>query len=130
MQELQLHDIKGFVEIPDNSIYYFYSVIFLIVVIAITAIYFLLKYLKREKSVKLQKSYLEALTKLDFSDSKQTAYELSHYGHLLEKDEEQCELFEKLLAIVEVYKYQKEVPTLSKEHRQTIENFLEAINAR
>lgn len=130
MEQLQLHDIKGFVEIPDNSIYYFYTLLFFSVIALVLAIFFLIKYLKREKAIKLQEVYLEHLKDIDLSQSKKSAYILSKYGELLDKDDAQAQIYQQLLAKLDNYKYQKEVPDLSHADKELIEQFLVSIHAR
>lgn len=130
MEALKLHDIKGLVEIPDNSFYYFLLTLFLAVLALGLIIYFVIKYLKKEKAEKLQKVYLNALNKIDMNDSKVASYELCHFAQLLDKDEAQSHLFELLVLQLEKYKYQKNVPAFYEEDSKAIHRFLEAINAK
>lgn len=128
--EIPLHDIKGLVEIPDNSLYFFIATILISITLIVIAIIFILRFFKRDKAIKLQKVYLETLSQLELTNSKQAAYELTHYGNLLEKNEEQNQRYETLIKALETYKYQKEVPPFNERDTQAIHHFLEVINAR
>ena len=128
MEELQLHDIKGLVEIPDDSIYYFYGLLSLLIIVLTIASILIYKYLRRDKALNLQKHYKAQLKALDLDNPKESAYLLTHYAELLEKSPEQLELFEKLTPLLESYKYKKEVPSFDKETLANIEDFLDAMN--
>jgi len=128
MEDLQLHDIKGLVEIPDDSIYYFYGLITIIVIAVIFMGVLLYKYLKREKQIDLQNLYRQELLNIDLDQTKDAAYKLSHYGHLLEKTDNQKAAFELLDLELKNFKYKKEVPQFDAELRSLISNFLELMN--
>ena len=128
MEELKLHDIKGLVEIPDNSIYYFFGLMGLLTLSFIIAAIFFYKYLRRDKVLNLQKHYKEQLQSLNLSSAKESAYLLSHYGELLEKSPEQEELFKNLSERLESYKYKKNVPDFDEKTQSEIQNFLDAMN--
>lgn len=121
---LKLHDIKGLVAVPDDSLYYFVALLIGLILLLIAAAYLLYRYVKREKSVNLQKFYLEKLHALDLSKSKESAYALTEYGRLLEKDQPQKVAYEAMLEKLEAYKYQKAVAGFDKETVQSIEIFL------
>ena len=128
MQELKLHDIKGLVEIPDDSIYYFYALIGLTLIVIIIASIFIYKFIKREKQQNQQKLYLSKLNELTGEDSKETAYQITHLGHLLDKTMLQEEAFQTLVSDLESYKYQKNVPQLEANTQTLIQNFKDAMN--
>jgi len=128
MEELKLHDIKGLVEIPDDSIYYFYGLISLLIIVLLIVSVLLYRYLRREKTLNLQKHYMEQLKALDFDTPKESAYLFTHYGELLEKSPEQEELFKTLIPLLDAYKYKKEVPSFDEETLAFIQNFLDAMN--
>jgi hypothetical protein len=130
MEELQLHDIKGLVEIPDDSIYYFFGLIGLITVLLIIITVLWYRYLKRTKAVDLQKLYKEELLNSDLNQTKQTAYKLSHYGQLLDKNETQQAAFDLIALELKHFKYKKEVPAFDTELRSSISNFLDSLNAQ
>lgn len=128
MEELKLHDIKGLVEIPDDSIYYFFGLMGLLTLTFIIAAIFLYKYLRRDKALNLQKHYKEQLQTLNLESAKASAYLISHYGELLDKSPEQEELFSHLSEVLESYKYKKDVPNFDEKTQTQIQNFLDAMN--
>lgn len=128
MEELKLHDIKGLVEIPDDSIYYFFGLMGVLSLTFIIAAIFLYKYLRREKSLNLQKHYKEQLQALDLSSAKESAYLISHYGDLVEKSAEQEELFTELKELLESYKYKKDVPNFDEKTQTHVQKFLDGLN--
>lgn len=121
---LKLHDIKGLVAVPDDSLYYFVALLIGLILLLIAVAYLLYRYVKRERSVNLQKFYLEKLHALDLSQSKASAYALTEYGRLLEKDQPQKVAYEAMLEKLEAYKYQKAVADFDEETKQSIEIFL------
>ena len=128
MQELKLHDIKGLVEIPDDSIYYFYSLLGLILISIIIVSIFIYKFVKREKQENLQKLYLAQLNELKIEDSKESAYQITHLGHALDKNTLQEEAFLILVNALAPYKYQKNVPQFEADIKEEIQNFKDAMN--
>jgi len=105
---LKINDIKPIVDIPDYSIYIYYSLILLVVLFIVFVVYFLYRYFK-EKNNKQDKEYLDILKNLDFTDPKQTAYDISHYGRILAKSERSIRLIEELHHDLEEFKYKKNI---------------------
>ena len=130
MEELQLHDIKGLVEIPDDSIYYFYGLITLGLILCILAAVLIYRYVNREKNIDLQKIYKQELSELDLTQTKESAYKLTHFGHLLEKDGNQTAAFELLTQELNAFKYKKDVPEFDEELRSQISRFLDLMNVQ
>jgi len=124
----ELHDIKGLVEIPDDSIYYFYGLLSLLIIVLIIASVIIYKYLQRDKTLNLQEHYKAQLNALDLDTPKESAYLLTHYAELLEKSPEQEDIFQKLMLLLEAYKYKKEVPHFDEDTQTEIQNFLDAMN--
>lgn len=127
MDDLQLHDIKGLVEIPDNSIYYFYSLITVILVLIALGAYAAYRYFKRDRAINMQKLYKKQLSELDIAESKSSAYSLSYLGQLIEKTSEQEALFENLFQALEAFKYKKDVPEFDEELKTKIEQFRQSL---
>ena len=92
---IQIHDIKPIVKIPDFSIYFYYGIILLAIVVGCLILFYLYKFFKpTQKSQESQ--YYELLQNLDFTNSKQSAYNISKYGRLLAQDERQKRLMDEL----------------------------------
>ena len=129
MQELKLHDIKDIVEIPDNSIYYFSGLVFLIILALVILGWMVYKFLKRRHEIDMQKAYMKNLLELDLGQTKESAYALTMYGDLLDKDEQQEDQYAHLIEALEAFKYRKEVETFDQHTLDKIQKFLDTINA-
>jgi hypothetical protein len=108
----QLRDIKPLLEIPDSSYYMYWGLIASAILLAIGVLFFVLKKLWDNRKINLAKGYLEALKKIDWKDTKKSAYEATHYARLLATDERRKELFSQLEPMLEQYKYKKVVDAL------------------
>ncbi len=127
MQDIAIRDIKPLVQIPDYSIFLFSAIIIALVLVVITLIIFLFKYLKNRRD-NLRKSYLKALKNIDFSNSKKSAYEITKYAKLLAKDERSMQIYEDLIQKLEVYKYRKDVAQIDDEVKKYYRLFIEVVN--
>jgi len=105
----QLKDIKPLLEIPDNSIYLYWGLIVLAVLIVLALVYFVGKKLWKQRKINLAKGYVEKLKAIDWKDPKKSAYDATHYARLLATDERRQELFSQLEPLLEKFKYKKEV---------------------
>lgn len=113
----QLRDIKPLLEIPDSSYYIYWGLISLAIVLAGGVLFFVLKKLWENRKINLAKGYLEALKKIEWNDTKKSAYEATHYARLLATDERRKELFSQLEPMLEKYKYKKVVDALDADTR-------------
>ena len=113
----QLRDIKPLLEIPDSSYYIYWGLIVLISLLVLSVLFFVLKKLWDNRKINLEKGYLEALKKIDWKDTKKSAYEATHYARLLATDDRRRELFSQLEPMLEKYKYKKEVDTIDTDTR-------------
>ncbi|HFD14582.1 MAG TPA: hypothetical protein ENJ34_04675 [Epsilonproteobacteria bacterium] len=105
----QLRDIKPLLEIPDSSYYIYWGLITFSILLAVGVLFFVLKKWWDNRKINLAKGYLEAIKKIDWADTKKSAYEATHYARLLATDERRKELFSQLEPMLEQYKYKKEV---------------------
>ena len=113
----QLRDIKPLLEIPDSSYYLYWGLIIFAASLVLGIVFFVLKKLWDNRKVNLAKSYLVSIKKIDWKDTKKSAYEATHYGRLLATDERRRELFSQLEPLLEQYKYKKEVDEVDQETR-------------
>jgi hypothetical protein len=113
----QLRDIKPLLEIPDSSYYIYWGLISLGVLLGVGVLFFVLKKLWENRKINLAKGYLEAIKKIDWSDTKKSAYAATHYARLLATDERRKELFSQLEPMLEKYKYKKEVDEIDTDTR-------------
>jgi hypothetical protein len=105
----QLRDIKPLLEIPDSSYYIYWGLIDFVIFLGVAILFFIAKKLWDNRKVNLAKGYLESIKKIDWKDTKKSAYEATHYARLLATDERRKELFSQLKPMLEQYKYKKEV---------------------
>lgn len=113
----QLRDIKPLLEIPDSSYYIYWGLITFAILLGLAILFFIVKRLWENRKVNLAKGYLEALKKIDWADTKKSAYEATHYARLLATDDRRKELFSHLEPMLEKYKYKKEVEAVDQETR-------------
>ena len=111
----QLKDIKPLIEIPDSSYYIYWGLIIFAVVLITAILFFVAKKLWENRKINLAKGYLEALKKIDWIDTKKSAYDATHYARLLATDERKRELFSQLEPMLEQYKYKKVVDAIDQE---------------
>jgi hypothetical protein len=105
----QLRDIKPLLEIPDNSFYLYWGLIGFGIFLGLMILFFVAKKLWESRKENLAKQYLAELKKVDWEDSKSSAYVATHYARLLATDERRKELFSQLEPLLEQYKYKKVV---------------------
>ena len=113
----QLRDIKPLLEIPDSSYYIYWGLITFAILLVVGILFFVLKKLWDNRKINLAKGYLEAMKKIDWVDTKKSAYEATHYARLLATDERRKELFSQLEPMLEKYKYKKEVDEVDTDTR-------------
>jgi len=114
--ENELRDIKPLLEIPDSSYYIFLGLIALVFLLVVSFVYLLVKKFWKKRKVDMQKVYFEQFKNLDWSQTKQSAYEATELGRKLTVENERAkEIYEQLVPMLEPYKYRKEVPTLDDE---------------
>jgi len=111
----QLRDIKPLLDIPDNSYYIYWGLITFAILLGVLLFFIVAKKLWENRKVNLAKGYLEALKKIDWNDTKKSAYQATHYARLLATDERRKELFSQLEPMLEKYKYKKEVDTVDQD---------------
>jgi len=104
---LKINDIKPIVEIPDWSIYLYYGIAFVILLILFFIFYIGYKFFK-PKVTSQEMIWLEILKNIDLKDTKKAAYSISKYGRYLAKEERQIRLIEELTNELSFYKYKKE----------------------
>jgi len=121
----QLKDIKPLLEIPDNSYYIYWGLIIFVALLLLGVLFFVAKKLWDNRKENLAKGYLVKLKKIDWKDTKKSAYEATHYARLLATDERREKLFEQLEPLLEQYKYKKEVETVDEDTRNRLNLFVQ-----
>ena len=105
----QLKDIKPLLEIPDYSFYLYWGLIVFGILLGLVIFYLIGKKIWEKRKINLAKGYVEKLKAIDWKDTKQSAYDATHYARLLATDERRKELFSQLEPLLEQYKYKKQV---------------------
>lgn len=126
----QLKDIKPLLEIPDNSFYFYWGVIGLGTFLVLGILFFIAKKLWENRKINLAKGYLEALKKIDWKETKTSAYQATHYARLLATDTRKKELFSQLEPMLEKYKYRKEVDEIDEETHNQFNLYVQVADGR
>ncbi|MEA3512181.1 MAG: hypothetical protein U9R37_01125 [Campylobacterota bacterium] len=127
---IKIHDIKPIVEIPDNTIYIYYTLIVTGLLLSFLILYLIYKFFKSKK-ITDDKIYFEKLKRIDFKELKESSYNISKYGRVLAKDERQKRLIEELHNSLEQFKYKKTIPnTIPINIKQQFETFMESLDVR
>jgi len=125
---VQLRDIKPLLEIPDSSYYIYWGLILFLSLLAFGIVFFVLKKLWDNRKINLAKGYVESLKKIDWKDTKQSAYEATHYARLLATDDRKKELFSQLEPMLEKYKYKKEVDEVDSDTQNKFNLYVQVAN--
>jgi phosphate/sulfate permease len=120
----QLRDIKPLLEIPDNSFYIYWGLIGFLGLLVAAVLFFVFKKLWDNRKVNLAKKYLAELKKIDWKDSKASAYTATKYARLLATDARRAELFSQLEPMLEQYKYKKVVERVDEETRRQFDLYV------
>ena len=128
MPELQLHDIKPLVEIPDSSSYYFSALVAVLVLLLALLAWGFVRFLQRKQAIDMQALYRRKLQEITLENTKSAAYDLTFYGTLIEKDEEQTAYFQALIEALEDFKYKKEVDSFDAATLAKITHFMASVH--
>ena len=121
----QLRDIKPLLEIPDNSYYIYWGLIIFAALLTAGILFFVFNKLWENRKMNLAKGYLEKLKAIEWEDTKKSAYEATHYARLLATDDRRKELFSQLEAMLEQYKYKKEVDKIDQDTRNKFDLYVQ-----
>ncbi len=127
MNEIEIHDIKQLVDIPDFSLYIYLTLWILGVILFCIIVFLLFKYFKYRKKDK-RKHYYKILKKLDLNDSKNSAYIITKYARLLAISQRDKKLSSELIEELESFKYKKEVEPLSDEVKILFGRFMDNVD--
>ena len=123
----KIHDIKDIVKIPDNSIFIYYGLILLAVLLTLIIIIFIIKYFKNKK-INQRKIYFDILKNIEFKDSKKDAYTITKYIRLLVRTQREKILANELINELEEYKYKKTVPNINTDTKNKLNTLLGIID--
>jgi len=126
---LKIHDIKDIVKIPDNSIFIYFALILLSIILALSIIILIIKYFKNKKENK-RKIYFNILKDIEFKDSKKDAYTITKYLRLLVLEDREKRLVNELINDLEIYKYKKEVSNINTNTKNKLTTLLDILDVR
>jgi len=122
-----MNDIKGLVEVPDNSIYLYYGLILFGVILVFILLYFIYKFIVNKKS-DVRKEYLKVLNNINLDDTKHSAYIITKYGLLIASSEKEKQLINKLIEDLENYKYKKDIEKFNDKIKISFKNFMDNLD--
>ena len=126
---MKLHDIKPLVELNDYSFYYFVVFMVAVVVVVVALIYLIYRYVKNHKRVNVRKEHYKILKQLNLTNTKESAYALTHYGSTFIEDSQRVQrAYEKMNEHLSKYKYKKDVEPFDDETQHEIDMFLGMID--
>jgi len=120
----ELRDIKGFVEVPDESFFYLVLSGFALGLLLTFLAWFIFRLLKpKRKSKRLSPKELAKLElkKIEFTDTKEAVYSFSENTQVVSPEHPALLDF---LPKLEVYKFKKEVPELSSEDIEKMKSII------
>lgn len=122
-----LKDIKPLVAVPDHSLLLLLSImIALFIMIVALIVWFKKPKRRRRKKLTTKEQAIHNLKAIDFVDTKKSVYDFSENMYPL-LGEQNRERFEKLLEKLELYKYKKEVPSLSTEDKKAMKEMIKEV---
>ena len=125
----ELRDIKGFVEVPDESFFYLVLsgfVLGLLLSLLLWLFLWLRKPKRKSKRLSPKERAKEELKKIEFSDTKEAVYSFSENTQIVSP--EHPALLD-LLPKLELYKFRKEVPTLSAEDIESMKSIIKELSS-
>ena len=126
MKNLVINDVFPLVDVPDNSAYIFFTLLFAGILSVGLGSYYLYKKFRVHK-ISREKKYIKILKNCDFKNAKQSTYQISYYGHLLAKTVEEKKAIEEIVTQLSSHKYKKDVPEISDEIKEQFQLFLNTI---
>ncbi|MBU3016081.1 hypothetical protein KO488_15090 [Poseidonibacter lekithochrous] len=126
---LKINDIKDIVKIPDNSIFIYFSLVFIAFIIVISIIVYIIKYFKNKK-INKRKTYFNILKDIEFKEPKRDAYTITKYLRLLVREDREKRLANELINDLEAYKYKKEVSDIDTNIKNKLTTLLDILDVK
>jgi len=125
----ELRDIKGFVEVPDESFFYLIVSaigVALLLALLVGLVLWLRKPKRKSKRLSPKELAKLELQKIDFSNTKEAVYSFSENAQVISPNHPA--LLE-LLPKLEEYKFKKEVPELSSEDIEKMKSIIKELSS-
>ena len=114
--DIPLHDIKPIVDIQEYSIYYFWALVIVGVLILCGITYLIYRWIKARNAFNIRVEHLKMINSLNIRDTKNAAYMITSLGATFKDDSQRhSEMYANLVQRLEVYKYKKEVDEFDSE---------------
>ena len=127
--EIPLHDIKPLVEIHEYSLYYFIGVSLLAALLLLGLSYLIYRWFKNRKKFNKRAEHYNLFHKVDYSNPKKAAYDLTRYGATFKDDDERHKkAYENMREKLQKYKYKKNVEDFDADTLHVIELYKEMID--
>jgi len=123
----ELKDIKGLVDVPDDSLMHLLLSLgggVLLIVLLLGLLWWRRKPKRRRQRISPQERAKAQLQAIDFADTKESVYAFSEATQQLNPHHQGLQ---ELLKELEQYKYQREVPRLSEEHKASMKKIIKEI---
>jgi len=124
----ELRPIKPLLDIPDMSFWVLFGVIALVSLLVFVLLVIAITKWWSARRENLTKKYLAILKQTNWSNPKQAAYSVTHYGRLVANDRRSQEIYEQLLVLLKPYKYKKNIPKLDKKVLHQFELFMQVLD--
>jgi len=121
-----LRDIKGIVEINEQSFLLFLAIVFFTLLFLFLGLYLFKNRRRRRKKPMPRALAKELLEQLNYDNTKEVVYDFLEHGALFVTDENR-EAFKKIEDALASYKYRKEVPILEEQLKKEIKNFIKGV---
>ena len=125
----ELKDIKGFVEVPDESFFYLIVsgvVLGLLIAFVVWLVLWLRKPKRKSKRLSPKELAKLELKKIEFSDTKEAVYSFSENAQVISPNHP---ALLDLLPKLEEYKFKKEVPELSSEDIEKMKSIIKELSS-
>ena len=120
--DIPLHDIKPLLEIQEYSLYYLVALGVVALIIILGTAYLLFVWIRNRNRFNIRKEHHKILDAVNFSDTKQAAYDLTFYGATFKEDTPRhTKTYDDLLDKLQNYKYKKSVESFDGETLRIIE---------
>lgn len=121
-EDIKIRDIKPLLEIHDHSIYLFFALVTISLIVILGTMYLLLRWYKNKKRINIRKNTYNNLVHVTLDEPKKAAYEITKYGYLFKSDSQRNnDMYHNLVDRLEKYKYKKDVEAIDEETKSYFE---------
>lgn len=127
--DIPLHDIKPLIEVQEYSFYYFAAIVGVACIILLGVLYLLYRYFKERNKYNKRKDHLRIFNTLDYENTKQAAYDLTHFGATFKDDTPRHHKhYDLMVEKLQNYKYKKSVEAFDADTLRQIKIYQEMLD--